>query len=62
MDRQTLRLLAGVRRLVALEGERSAEGALSQSLRAERVFVGCVGEYGERRDASYRCCRCADSR
>jgi hypothetical protein len=27
-----------------------------------RVFVGYVDEYGEEREASYRCRRCADSR
>ena len=26
------------------------------------VFVGYIDEDGEERDASYRCCRCADSR
>jgi len=26
------------------------------------VFVGYVDEYGEEREASYRCRRCADSR
>jgi hypothetical protein len=25
------------------------------------VFVGYIDEYGEEREASYRCCRCADS-
>ena len=25
------------------------------------VFVGCVDEHGEEREASYRCRRCADS-
>jgi hypothetical protein len=27
-----------------------------------RVFVGYIDEYGEEREASYRCRRCADSR
>jgi hypothetical protein len=26
------------------------------------VFVGYIDEYGEEREASYACCRCADSR
>jgi hypothetical protein len=27
-----------------------------------RVFVGYIDEYGEEREASYACCRCAASR